>query len=47
MRHISSSPQLEAGIGIALVVAGFWILHQAYDGRGRKMPLALGPFVPW
>ena len=33
--------------GCALVVAGFVVLHDAYDGRGRKKPMILGPFLPW
>ena len=37
----------EIALGLALVVAGFVLLYDAYDGRGRQKPRILGPFLPW
>jgi len=34
-------------VGLALVVAGFWVLYRTYDGSGRPKPRVLGPFLPW
>lgn len=34
-------------VGAALVVAGFVVLYDAYDGRGGKAPWWMGPFKPW
>ena len=34
-------------VGGVLVLAGFFVLYDAYDGRGRRKPWALGPFLPW
>jgi len=34
-------------VGLALVVTGFVVLHDAWDGRGIKAPWWTGPFKPW
>jgi len=34
-------------LGLVLLVAGFVVLHDAYDGHGRRKPGVLGPFLPW
>ncbi len=36
-----------ATIGILLLLSGFVVLYDAYDGRGTHKPWWLGPFAPW
>lgn len=46
-RHWIRDPGAEKVAGLLLLVAGFVLLHDAYDGRGAKKPMVLGPFLPW
>lgn len=39
------TPQTRTAAGVALIVAGAWILHQRYEGKGRRRPFLLN-FVP-
>ena len=34
-------------LGGAFTVLGFWFLWSAWEGRGGKKPLLLGPILPW
>lgn len=34
-------------VGLVLVAAGFCVLYDAYEGRGGKKPVLLGPILPW
>ena len=34
-------------VGGALVVAGFVVLYDAWDGRGKRKPWFLGSVLPW
>lgn len=34
-------------VGGALLVAGFACLYDAWEGRGKRKPLLLGPILPW
>ena len=34
-------------LGLALLAASFFVLYDAWDGRGGKKPLILGPILPW
>jgi hypothetical protein len=34
-------------VGLVLTGAGFWVLYDAYEGRGGKKPRLLGPLLPW
>lgn len=43
-RHTLTAQQ-ELVIGIALTVAGAWLLHQYWEGRGRARPFA-ARFLP-
>lgn len=36
-----SSHQQKVATGAALIVAGSWVLWQAYEGSGRRRPFAL------
>jgi len=47
VKRLISNPRYDVGAGLVLVTLGFVVLHQAYEGRGRKMPVVLGPFLPW
>lgn len=38
---------LEVAVALVLIVGGFCLLWDAYDGRGRKAPWFFGPFKPW
>ena len=46
-RPFIADHKTETAVGLALVVAGFVVLYDAFDGRGRKKPAILGPFLPW
>lgn len=46
-RPLIAHQRTGVGLGVALVVAGFIVLHDAYDGHGQKKPLLFGPFLPW
>ena len=37
----------QAVVGLGMLVASFVILYDAYEGRGRKKPMILGPILPW
>lgn len=37
--------QQKAAAGVALVILGAWMLHEAYEGAGRPRPFAL-KFLP-
>lgn len=39
------SRDLQILAGIAAIVVGFWLLHQAFDAQGRNRPFWLH-FVP-
>lgn len=34
-------------VGGALLVAGFYVLYDAWEGRGGRKPWLLGPILPW
>lgn len=37
--------QQKAAAGVVLVIAGAWLLHEAYEGAGKPRPFAL-KFLP-
>lgn len=45
-RPLIRNQQTAVVVGLALFVAGAFVLHDAYDGRGLRPPLALRPFLP-
>lgn len=45
--HVVADPTLEALLGIALAGLGFWVTHNAFEGRNRSTPWVLKPFTPW
>lgn len=44
--HIQSQ-RLAVWVGMALLVAAFVVLYDAWDGRGGRKPPILGPILPW
>jgi len=34
-------------VGLVLLFLGYVILYDAWEGRGGKKPLFLGPILPW
>lgn len=34
-------------LGLALLTAGMVVLYDAWEGRGGKKPVLLGPILPW
>ena len=46
-RPMIANAQTGVVVGLILVVSGFVVLHDAYDGHGRKKPAIFGPFLPW
>jgi hypothetical protein len=43
--HIFRKANTAAAVGIVLVCAGAYLLHDAYDARGRSKPFLM-KFVP-
>jgi hypothetical protein len=37
---------VELGLGVALFVAGAWLIREAYEGRGKKRPFAAHLVLP-
>jgi protein-S-isoprenylcysteine O-methyltransferase Ste14 len=40
-RHLIQDPQVETVAGVAAIVAGWWLLYDAWDQRGRSAPWLL------
>jgi hypothetical protein len=36
----------ELGLGVALFIAGAWLIRDAYEGRGKKRPFAAHLILP-
>lgn len=43
--HLFRKANTAAAVGIVLLVAGAYLLHDAYDARGRSRPFLM-KFVP-
>jgi hypothetical protein len=41
------SKRVAVTVGLVLLAASFVVLYDAWDGRGGKKPLILGPILPW
>jgi hypothetical protein len=46
-RHLLRTAKAERYAGYGALLLGFYLLYGAYEGRGRRKPLATGPFLPW
>lgn len=46
-RVLIANPTTAVVVGLALFLLGSLILHDAYEGRGRKAPLLMRPFTWW
>jgi hypothetical protein len=46
-RPLIAKQRTAVALGAALMVAGFVILHDAWEGRGGRKPWFLGPILPW
>lgn len=46
-RHIIADKRAEIAVGSVLIVGGFILWYDAWEGRGGKSPWFLGPFKPW
>lgn len=46
-RHLIADPAAAVVVGLALFLLGSLVLHDAYEGRGRKPPLILRPLTWW
>lgn len=38
--HVIQNRQVEIALGLALFIGGVWLIHDAYEGRGKKRPFA-------
>lgn len=45
--HYIANAHIETGLGVALFLAGWALLHDAYDRRGRDQPPLMRPFTWW
>lgn len=45
--HLIADRQLELLVGVALFAFGAWLIHEAYEGRGRRTPWPLSVFAPY
>lgn len=39
------TPQTKTALGMALIIAGAWVLHERYEGHGKPRPFLL-KFLP-
>lgn len=46
-RPIIRDQRAAVAVGGVLVIGGFVVLYDAWDGRGRRKPWFLGPILPW
>lgn len=37
---------VELGLGVGLFLLGAWLIHDAYEGRGKKRPFAAHLVLP-
>lgn len=44
-KHVIADPAAEVWLAAALLLAGAWLLHDAYENRGRQRPFVLR-FLP-
>jgi hypothetical protein len=45
--RLTSNPDMAIVLGVGAFVLGAFCLYDAFEGRGRKAPLLLRPFLPW
>ncbi len=45
--HFMTNRTLEVTIGVVLFLIGSFLLYDAFDGRGKKMPWPGGAVTPW
>jgi hypothetical protein len=45
--HYINSRRTEIAVGLLLFVVGCFLLWDAFDNRGRKMPWPAGGLAPW
>jgi hypothetical protein len=45
--RIFGDRRVSALVGVALLISAWLVLHDAYQKRGVKPPLALRPFTWW
>lgn len=43
--HVIGDRKTELALGIAAFILGAWLIHDAYEGRGKTRPFALR-FLP-
>lgn len=46
-KHYIADPRLETLAGVALFICGAFLLHDAYEGRGKDQPRLMRPFSFW
>lgn len=46
-RHPIQNRQTEVAVGLVLFVFGAYLLWDAFDGRGKKMPWPAGVVMPF
>lgn len=46
-RPVIGDQGTEVALGLALLAAAFWLLYDAFEGRGARKPRLLGPLLPW
>lgn len=45
-KHPISDRRVELVVGVALFVAGAWLVHDSYEGRNKKRPFASKLLLP-
>lgn len=46
-RHLIADRHAEIAAGLVLFALGAVLLHDAWDGRGRRVPWPMGAVMPW
>lgn len=46
-KPLFKDPVVGTVVGIALLAGSWWVLYDAWEGRGRTRPIPLRPVTPW
>lgn len=45
-QHVIRDRHTELVVGVALFIAGAWLIHDAYENRGHKRPFPASLILP-
>lgn len=45
--HLIQDRRIEIAVGLLLFLLGAYLMYDAFDARGKKMPWPAGAVMPW